>query len=213
MTKIPDHELLNTVSLWVAKYFQYAHCACCTFHDYNHTKETVVAGWEIAEGMQVSADELETVLLACWLHDLGLLHARDNHEVISAEIAKNFLAKHGVSREKIKDVNVCILATKIPQRPATMLEKIVCDADISHLGKDSYFKKNALLRREFELNRRETYSDMEWWLLNKDFFQKHRYFTSYALKRYNPQKILNLKIIDNLLKKNGGRLPGFNEIP
>lgn len=194
-------ELLNKVSQWVLEYFQNNSCTDCIFHDCNHTTETVEAGREIATGMQVSADELETVLLACWFHDLGLFYYRENHEVKSTEIAEDFLKKHAVNKEKIREVKKCILATRIPQKPATLLEKIVCDADISHLGKDNYFEKNVLLRQEFELNRGKSYSEVEWWALNKDFFQEHRYLTTYALKQYNVQKMLNLTTIKNLLKR------------
>ncbi len=207
----PDDLLLDKVSQWVAKYFQGARCACCTFHDYNHTRETVAAGRKIAKGMQVSADELETVLLACWFHDLGLLHARDNHEAISAQIAEDFLTKHGVSKEKIEHVKICILATKIPQSPNTLLENIVCDADISHLGEDNYFEKNTLLRQEFELNRGKLYNNVEWWELNRVFFQEHQYFTPYAHQRYSAQKKLNLNDITKRLKKSKEKPVDTNE--
>ncbi len=197
--------LLKKTSQWVAEYFQSTSCATCIFHDYNHTKEMVAAGREIAEGMRVSADELETVLLACWFHDVGMLHSRENHEERSAEAAEDFLKKHAVGEEKIRKVKACIMATRIPQTPTTLLERIVCDADISHLGWDSYFAINALLRQEFELNRGEPYSNVEWWLLNKDFFQEHQYFTPYARQRYNSQKNLNFKTIANLLKKSANQ--------
>jgi len=196
-----DDMLLNKVSQWVSEYFQNTHCNNCIFHNHKHTKETVAAGREIAEGMRVSADELETVLLACWFHDLGLLHSPENHEERSAEAAEEFLRRHAVGEGKIRKVKTCILATKMPQKPATLLEKIVCDADTSHLGRDNYFAINALLRQEFELNRGGPYSDVEWWLLNKEFFQKQRYFTPYARQRYSGQKNLNLKALVNLLKK------------
>jgi predicted metal-dependent HD superfamily phosphohydrolase len=196
-----DNMLLNKTSQWVRGCFQYIHCKHCIFHNYDHTKETVAAGKEIAVGLQVSDDELETVLLACWFHDLGLLYALENHEKKSAEEAEAFLKKNTVKERKIKAVKTCILATRMPQKPAAILEKIVCDADISHLGKENYFKKNTLLRQEFELNREKSYSDLEWWLLNKEFFQEHQYFTPYARQRYSKQKDLNLMTILNLLEK------------
>ena len=203
--------LLKKASQWVAACFHNTHCASCIFHDYNHTKETVAAGKEIATGMQVSDDELETVLLACWFHDLGLLYSPENHEERSTEIAEEFLRKHAVREEKIREIKSCILATRIPQKPATLLEKIVCDADISHLGRNNYCEKNTLLRQEFELDQGKSYSDLEWWLLNKDFFQEHQYFTPYARQRYNAQKKLNLSSINNLLKKSEKKPLGLNE--
>jgi predicted metal-dependent HD superfamily phosphohydrolase len=199
LSQKPDYVLLDKVSQWVAACFQHLHCTRCIFHDYNHTRETVIAGKEIAEGMQVSGDELETILLACWFHDLGLLYSRENHEEISAGKAEEFLRQQAVGEEKISAVTACIMATKMPQKPTTLLEKIVCDADISHLGQKDYCRKNARLRREFELNRGKPYSDAEWWALNKDFFRQHNYFTPYALQKYNARKMANLTAIHHLV--------------
>lgn len=193
--------LLEKTSQWVSEYFQSTPCATCFFHNYNHTKETTAAGKKIAEGMQVSDAEIETILLACWFHDIGLLHSRENHEKKSASTAEFFLKKHAVSEEKIMTVKGCIMVTKIPQKPASLLEKVVCDADMFHLGMDNYFERNTLLRQEFEVSKKKSYSDVEWWLLNKEFFQEHQYFTPYARQRYNSQKNLNLKALVNLLKK------------
>jgi len=204
-----DKVLLNQVSRWVSACFQNIPCRRCIFHNYNHTKETVAAGGEIAAGMLVSTDQLETILLACWFHDLGILHSPENHEEKSAKAAEDFLNQQPVSKEKIQQVKTCILATKIPQKPVTLLEKIVCDADISHLGKENYFEKNTLLRQEFELQRKKPYSDLEWWILNKDFFHQHQYFTSFARQRYDAQKQLNLSHINKLVTKARGKTPGF----
>jgi len=194
--------LVDKVSRWVAEYFQNVSCATCIFHNYQHTKDTVAAAEEIAEGMRVSPEELETVLLACWFHDLGLFHSLENHEEKSAEIAEEFLLNQGVGEGKIGVIKACILATKTPQKPASLLEKIVCDADVSHLGMENYREKNTLLRQEFEIRRGKPFADAEWLAINRDFFREHNYSTPYARKRYNAQKDLNLNAMTNMLKEN-----------
>ena len=56
---------------------------------------------------------------------------------------------------KIAIVKAAILATEFPQKPSTLLEEILCDADFSHLGDKDYLEKNQLLRLEWELKGRK----------------------------------------------------------
>jgi len=204
--------LVDEAARWVREYFHKTTGAACFFHNYQHTWDTVVAGIEIAEGMQIFADGLETVIIACWFHDIEWFQSSENHEQRSAKTAGNFLMEHGIGKRKISAVKDCILATKVPPKPITLLEKIICDADVSHLGMENYYEKNLLLRQECEVNLGITYSDTEWLTLNRDFFRGHRFFTSYAQKMYSKQKSRNLKTILELLKKNEVTSPDCGQI-
>ncbi len=203
--------IVEEAAAWVRKYFHETGCFSCFFHNYEHTRNTVAAGHEIAAGMQVSSEDLETVLLACWFHDIEWPHSYKNHEKRSAETAADFLEKHGAGERKISAVKACILATKTPPQPVTLLEKIICDADVSHLGMGNYYERNLLLRQELEVYLGKTYNDAEWLILNRDFFQKHHYFTSYARKLYNGQKTRNLKIFVKMMEKDIVASPGCGQ--
>lgn len=175
------------------------------YHDLNHTKETVAAGRQIAEGMGLPEQSVLLVMLACWFHDIGHIESVSEHEEKSAEIAGQFLLDEGIDPETADIVKGCILSTKIPQGPLNGLQEIVCDADLSHLGSDNYSKKNELLRIEFEQYRNKPYTDIEWLQLNIDFFQKHSFFTRFARENLNGKKEENLAILQNELKKARGR--------
>jgi hypothetical protein len=41
----------------------------------------------------------------------------------------------------------CICATKLPQRPKSLLEEIVCDADKYNLGTENFLKSDELLKK------------------------------------------------------------------
>ena len=43
-----------------------------------------------------------------------------------------------------------IIATTMPQRPKNLVEKVVCDADLIHIGTKEFFRKNDLLKEEIE---------------------------------------------------------------
>ncbi|HED31335.1 MAG TPA: HD domain-containing protein [Prosthecochloris aestuarii] len=171
------------------------------FHNYNHTTETVRAARLIAEGMLLTDEQTETVLLACWFHDIGFLQSPDNHEEASITIAEQFLREHNVDDRKIADVTRCILATKMPHQPQGLLEEIVCDADLSHLGSEEYARKNELLRIEFEEKQNRKFSDIEWIEFNTDFFRTHHYFTPYAAEHFKTGKEKNLITLYEQLRK------------
>ena len=197
-----DNGLAEKAARWIKGYFHRNNCTTCHFHNFQHTIETVTASKVIAERMLVSGDEFETIIIACWFHDIGFLieNSSEHHEEKSAKTAEIFLKKNGADKDKINSVKACILATKAPPKPNTLLEKIVCDADLSHLGMDNYLEKNALLRQEFEIKQGRRFSDTEWLAINRDFFHKHSYFTSYARGRYSNKKNLNLHALENLLE-------------
>jgi HD superfamily phosphodiesterase len=54
--------------------------------------------------------DLEIVLLASWLHDIGsIIYGRKDHHITSAKIAKDFLTKDQYDKKKIKLIEKCIL--------------------------------------------------------------------------------------------------------
>ena len=210
--------LLQKASDYVLQRFEasgQANSGASIYHNLKHTQETVDAAEKIAEGMGLSGPETTMVLVACWFHDVGYNESAEEHEQKSADIAEAFLKDQGADRETLETVRGCILATKIPQKPQTLLQQIVCDADLSHLGSESYREKSRLLQKEFEQNGKR-YTGSEWLRLNIDFFRSHEYFTPFAREIYNPKKSENLiRLYEELTKKktNGktGKKEGKND--
>ena len=197
-----NNTLLEKVSSYVSQRFEAKGTpANAAYHDITHTRETVETGRKIAEGMNVPEQSVLLVMLACWLHDIGHIESVTEHEKKSAEIAEAFLTEQGTDRETIELVKGCILATRIPQSPQNLLQQIVCDADLSHLGSDNYSKRNKLLRIELENNRGTPISDTEWLELNIGFFAGHSFFTSHAQELFNGKKEKNLTILQDQLNK------------
>ncbi|MEE9905597.1 MAG: HD domain-containing protein [Chlorobium sp.] len=197
----------NTTSItekaadYVFRLFRERENGCCPYHNYAHTAETVDTCREIAEGMKATAAETEILLLAAWFHDTGFLFGIQDHEQKSTEIARGFLKENGYPEEDIEQVCLCILATKLPQQPRSMLEEIICDADLSHLGKPGYRQKSELVRLELEKNENRSFSDIEWLKLNIDFFNRNPFRTKYASLAFNTDRKKNLVDLHQRLRK------------
>lgn len=171
------------------------------YHNYNHTHEVVEQAEEIAHGMKLSKSDIEIVMIAAWFHDTGYLHSPKDHEERSAEIAAEFLRKQKYPEEKIDKVVGCIRATKVPQRPHNVLEQVMCDADLLHLGKKDCIEKGEMLRMEIESTIGEVISEKDWIKRSIEFFTQHHYHTTYAIKEYNERRNQNLIKLRKRYKK------------
>ena len=90
------------------------------------------------------------------------------------------------------------MTTVIPQQPSQdILEKIICDADLSYLGTDSFFEKADLFRKELA-GEDIVYTDRDWLKFELDFMEKHAYFTEAARKLRGPGKSRNTEKLRSL---------------
>ncbi|WP_435255570.1 Pycsar system effector family protein [Tenacibaculum sp. A30] len=168
------------------------------YHNIAHTQRVVEKTLELIEGEAFSEVEKQALILAAWFHDVGYTVNPDNHEEESVAIATNFLKNEGVSEVIIGEVSRLIAITKMGVSPSTEVEKILKDADCSHVGSKNYSDFNELLRKERELVCGRTIKDVEWDDANLNFLTKHRFYTSKASKLWEKQKSKN---IAQLLKK------------
>ncbi len=171
------------------------------YHTFEHSKMVADTAQKIGKGMKLGEEGIEVVALAGWLHDTGYTEVYRGHEEISVRIATEFLRKENYPEEKIKLVTGCIRVTKIPQHPKNLLEEIVADADLSGLGRKTFFAQSELLRIEWEKALSIMQSDEEWAQQNLDLLTGHRYFTSYAQEKYSEQQAENIRINYKTIRK------------
>jgi len=129
------------------------------YHNFSHTESVAAAARKLAKGMKLGEDAIEIVSLAGWFHDAGFIEVYKGHEDVSKRVAEEYLRGEGVELEKIEYVLGCIEATRMPQTPKNLLEEILCDADMSALGKKTSFERSQLLRIEWEKALDKTMSD------------------------------------------------------
>lgn len=167
------------------------------FHDFEHTVQTVAAVRVIGEGFQLSDHDLTLLQLATWFHDTGYAQGPESHEERSCKNAEDFL-RGKISETDIVVVQGCIRATKVPQQPNNLLEQIICDADLSHLGMGIYWDRTGKLRQEFILTRDQIMSEQDWVDFELNFMLTHEYHTAVAQELFNKRKA---KHIQQLLKQ------------
>ena len=119
------------------------------YHNLLHTLD-VMKQTEIIAKQEGINDKHELLLLntAAAYHDSGFLLVYKGHEEKSCEIATEDL-KNVFSEEDIKKICGMIRATKIPQSPNTLLEQIICDADLDYLGRNDFEPISRNLYDEF----------------------------------------------------------------
>lgn len=191
---------LEDVEIYVRKLISEEINEAYSFHNLEHTLEVVAATEEIAKGMKVSGDDYHCLLLAAWFHDTGYVKNIQDHEKHSVSIAREYFKDKALPEAWLDKICDCIMATRKAYEPDNILEEIIRDADMHHLGTDVFLQRLLALRREWEALWDRSFSDKEWWEMNVEFLGMHRYYTDYARKEYRTKKMMHLEMVENMAK-------------
>ncbi|NLP56574.1 Pycsar system effector family protein [Lutibacter sp. B1] len=196
-----DNYFFEEVKTYIFNLYKNELPSQAVYHNFDHTLQVVETANEIAIAEHISESDLEIVLLASWFHDSGFTIDYKNHEDKSKEIAQNYLTEKGYDKEKTDKVCSAIESTKLTVEPKNKIEEILCDADLHHVGLESFNKKSGLLRSEWESLSGKMFSNIEWYKKNEEFLTKHKFYTQYAFDKLNEQKNLNLLKVKKDLRK------------
>jgi len=175
-----------------------------TYHCFEHTVDVYSTAIGIAEQEGVVGEDLELLKLAALYHDCGFLVQDGEHEIAGCKIASEKLSECGYSDEAIERVSSMIMATKIPQSPNNLLEKILCDADLDYLGRGDFFLIGDTLFEELK-----TFGILDsfdsWNELQVSFLGSHTYCTETSRSRRAERKAENLQRVKDLLENKKAR--------
>ena len=162
-----------------------------TYHSIEHTFDVLEQSIRIAgaEGIK-DEDELELLKIAALYHDTGFLRTYAEHEKMSCTIFLEDASKWGLSEKHKQLVLDLIMVTRIPQMPDSMLERIICDADLDYLGRNDFFTIGDELRKEF-LSYKIISTNEEWDNLQFKFLKNHHYHTASSRQLREPVKQIN----------------------
>jgi predicted metal-dependent HD superfamily phosphohydrolase len=169
------------------------------FHNIEHTRDVVNAVQIIGPQSDLSEEELESAIIAAWLHDIGYIDGAKDHEHNAALKAKELLERLGAPHKKQMEVTEAILATKVPQNPKSLVSKVICDADLFHLSSDQCEYKSTRLREEWAIIGDKKLTDEEWLRTNLEFMEGHRYHTPYGQTVLQQGKKKNIKRLRKLI--------------
>lgn len=172
------------------------------YHNLTHTQRVVEKALLLAEQSGLIEKDKNLLTLACWLHDTGYTKSIKNHEEESVKIARNFLKNEACPEDDIEIISRLILATKMVYEPNTLLEKIIRDADCSHIGSKTYIEVSELLKKEWELTCNRHLTEAEWLDENIAFLStKHRFHTTQAALNWDKRKSKNISELLKIKKK------------
>lgn len=173
-----------------------------TYHNLDHTLDVYHSVVRIAEKENVDEENLVLLKTAALFHDSGMLETYDGHEEASIELIRKVLPEYGYNAGSIEIIGRIILTTKLPQDAVTVPEMILCDADLDYLGRDDFFTISHSLRLEWERLGLKRISLIDWYISQVGFLNEHQYFTKTSTKDRQNGKLLNLKLINDLLNHN-----------
>ena len=186
-----DNNTLSKVKEFIGNTFRQKGSEKSCYHNFTHTTEVVKAAEEIANASGVTDEEKEVLLIASWFHDIGHTETCDGHEDIGIEMAKKFFSETGYPENKIEKIIALINSTRMPRNPKNLLEEIICDADLHHLGTNDFEQKTMLYKDELESLIGHRIPKKKWLKNNVRFLEEHQFYTDYAKQRFETQKNIN----------------------
>jgi predicted metal-dependent HD superfamily phosphohydrolase len=192
--------IVREASRFVRRMFRQRLPAWVVYHSFNHTVRTVAAAESIGKRTALGVEELDILRLAAWFHDTGYLTCHRGHEEKSAAVAVPFLRARSVPERTIDRVVRCILATRMPQKPRSVLERVLCDADMVSLGTTDFFMLDRRMKREVERRERRVIPVLEWLIRSEHLLARHRFHSPYGRKALEKGRRENLRILREYLR-------------
>lgn len=198
-------DIITKAENYVIQLFKDKLSLAYSYHNLDHTKQVVNMVKLLAEHENIGDKDKEILLLAAWFHDSGFCLSCNEHEDIGMGVAEKFLKAENVSVDEIQKVSNLINATSLNYIPQNILEKIMKDADTSHIGSENFFEISEKLREEFKTVHNLKFSRLDWANGNLAFLTKHQFYTDFAKNNWNKTKEENIaktkELIEDFAKK------------
>jgi predicted metal-dependent HD superfamily phosphohydrolase len=201
------YSLIDKANEFVEPIFHSQGSDVFVYHNIGHTKRVVNSAKQIAEHYSLKDEDYIVLLIAAWFHDVGYFDDAKHHEKQGAVLAEQFLQSQKADLLFIEKVKNCIMATRMPQRPNNLVEEILCDADLFHLGSEEFFDNNKLMRKEFQLRCDSTMDKDRWRTKSIELLTNHRYHTEYAKLLLERGKERNLEKLKSKQKEQTPETP------
>ncbi len=168
------------------------------YHNYKHTIDVVNQAELIGYGEGVDDPAILLLKTAALFHDAGHTINYDNHEYYGTQIAREILPKYRYTEEEIDKICDIIMATKLPPKPTTLLQRIICDSDLDYLGRSDFIPVSNTLYDELKAqNKIGTLN--AWNKIQVMFLSKHHFFTDTANKLREVNKQSQIERIKELV--------------
>lgn len=172
------------------------------YHNLAHTEDVLEETLLFALNDDLTEKEIELLAIGAAFHDAGFIVQADQHEKIGAELAVQAMRQYPQFSESdrhsvevmIEDTVLTKYGISVEHCPTTKLSGYLIDADTSNLGRDDFFDKAELVRKEYDIDdKRKFYTN----LLN--LLRSHRWHTPAAHKMRMDKKEENQKKLERMV--------------
>jgi uncharacterized protein len=167
-------------------------------HTLHPTKGVVASANRIAISENISEHDRELLITAAYFHDTGYIRQYKKNEPIAARMAGRILILIGYEPKEVAKIQKMILSTDLESEPESHVEKILCDADLDHFGREDFFKLDGRLREEWREKGMDVSDDVKWYKDTLKLLKKQQYYTKSQKKLREKGKQKNIK---RLIKK------------
>jgi len=179
-----------------------------TYHSLCHTRDDVLpAAVRLALKTGVDEESLLLISTAALFHDAGFLYTYRDHELESIRLASAVLPGFDYARDQVDGVTALIAATRMPQQPQTLLQQLICDADLDVLGREDFWDLNRKLLSELHYFSSPALGEEEWLVSQSRFLEEHEYFSPAAHMLRDEGKTRNLALMRSALRSLNGSHP------
>lgn len=202
-----EEELLKKAELYISDLLNNNLSKDNYYHNLEHTLRVLAAVTELSILEKCNDQEIFVLKMATWFHDSGYTKSDTDHEQESVKIFHQFSKNNKISEDDTATIKNLILATKIDTNPITNLEKIIKDADCSHLASKDFFEISETLRLELQSKSGEKISKSNWTKMNLDFVSNHNFCTKNALNKWLESKKNNIALLEKKAQKKDKKKP------
>ena len=200
----PHTPRLKKVDQYIRSLFRDELPAGIKYHDAAHTlhptKGVVATADRIGKSENISEHDRDLLIAAAYFHDTGYIREYEKNEPIAARMAGRILKLIGYKPGEIEIIQNMILATDLAREPKTHVERILCDADLDHLGREDFFQMDGKLREGRRIRGLDVSDDVKWYKGTLEIIKNHQYYTQSQKQLREKEKQKNIK---KLLKKLG----------
>ena len=171
------------------------------YHALSHTEDVISEVLRFGVTDNLSPRELELLAIAAACHDMGFIKSPVMNEPIGATYAREQMVNHGgFTPDEIALVERMILDTALVntgsgprQIASTDLSRYLLDADLSNFGREDFFDKG-------ELQRKELGQDQDIFRRNSiNLLNSHRWLTNAARSLRQKKKEQNLSMLKSMV--------------
>jgi hypothetical protein len=178
-------DLIQNATNFIQEYYRTKDTTSLFYHNYEFTQKLISKANNIFEDQQeLNATDTATIQLALLFSATGFAENYSAPYPASIACATTFFNTEKVEGA-VKSNTLECLESITHKTPKNKLQQYVLDIYFSDYGEKKFAKKSSLLRHEIETVTAQKFTEEDWLSYQIELLSQHRYFTAFALSKYN----------------------------